>query len=258
MPRILRATVGAALTLALLAPTAAYADRWSSTDAEGDVEGWTYSPEPEPCGTFSDVDGAEETHEDITRLGVRHTRRAVVVTVRFRDLQADLEHWTTVYIRGSRGGFWLDLDRYQTSNGKWHTMTFLSDAPQYPDPEDIDECGGFGFISFDIGCRIQPDIDVAADLVRLSVPRKCLKNPRWVRIGAGSARFVEPEDPEDPTFGAFSDAWDGGTVLTKWQISYGPRVHATAGAPTAAPKVRPTTTHQRERVVRHHRIFTRP
>lgn len=249
MLRILRAGGTAALALALLVPTAAHADRWSGTDETGDVEGWHYDPEPEPCGTSTDVDGAAQANEDFTRLGVRHTRRSVVVTAKFRDLDAELEQMVTVYIRTPRGGFWLDLVRYQARSGKWRVITFLAEAPRYPDPDDVDECGGFGFFSWDIGCRKGRELNFAEDYVRLTVPRTCIENPRWVRIGADSSRFVEPEDPSDESFTVFSDEWDGGTVLTKWKISYGPRVHATAGAATEVRRQLPTRTGERRHVV---------
>ncbi len=248
MSRILRAAGAAGLALALLAP-AAHADRWSSTDGAGDVRGWHFDPEPKPCGTDTEVDGSAEANEDITRLIVRHTRRNMVVTTHFRDLDAGLEQMVTVYLRTATGGFWLDVERFQGARGKWRIITFLSKAPRYPDPEDINECGGFGIISFDIGCRIQREIDADQDFLRVTVPRNCLKNPRWVRVGADAYGFVEPEDPEDQSFTVFSDDWDGGTVLTKWQISYGPRVPATAGASTEAPSVTPTTTGERRHVV---------
>ena len=258
MSRTLRALGATALSLALLSPVAAHADRWGGSDPAGDVTGWQYQPDPEPCGTFLDVDGAAEAHEDITYLGVRHTRHDVVATVRFSDLDAASELATTIYLRTARGGFWLDLDRFQSRNGQWRTLTFLAHAPRYPDPEDIDECGGFGFASFDLGCRIAHTVDAAADLVRLTVPRRCIKNPRWVRAGADAYRFIDPEDGTDPTFGAFSDDWSGGTVLTKWRISYGPRVAATAGATLVTPPTGPRTgVHRYGFAVRQDGIFRR-
>jgi hypothetical protein len=256
MSRILRAAGAAALTVALFAPTAAHGDQWASPDGESDVEGWTYDPQPEPCGTFTDFEAPEETHEDLTQLEVRHTRVAVIVTLRFRDLKASLEHSSTTYFRTPKGGYWLDVERYRRS-GAWRTLTFLSKAPRYPSPDEVNECGIFSWGSVGIGCKIGRTVDAAADQVRIEVPRACLKNPRWVRVGADSMRFVEPESPTDPTFGAFTDEWDGGTVLTEWQISYGPRVLATTGAPIGRARTDTSGSQQRHFVVGRDGILAR-
>ncbi|WP_183095632.1 hypothetical protein [Nocardioides stalactiti] len=222
-----RAALGAvALSVALL-PSTAEADRWTGGDAEGDVRGWHYSPEPKPCGTDTVVNGSAEVTNDITGLEVRHTRRSLVMTTTFRDLDPDLEVMVTNYVRTPRGGYWLDLVRFQRPNGTWRVLTFLSKAPRYPDPDQVNECGAFGFVSTGLRCRIGREIDPVGDVVRLTLPRTCLQSPDWVRVGADAVRFVETDDPDDETFTVFSDDFDGGTVLTKWKISYGPRVHST-------------------------------
>lgn len=256
MSRIAYAVAGA-LALALLAPTAAHADRWSVTDEAGDVEGWHYSPEPEPCGTDTVVDGAEQANEDITRLGVRHTRRSVIITTRFRELDPGLEQLVPMYVRTNLGGWWLDVIRFESRPGKWRTFTFLGEEPDYPDPDDFDECGGAGIIIADEACRMPREVDFDRDRVRLVVPRTCLGNPRWARVGAEAHRFVEPEDPEAEDFTVFSDEWDGGTTLSEWDVSYGPRVRATRGAQIGGVRATTLTTDKHRFVVRRDGLFAR-
>jgi hypothetical protein len=252
MSRILRAAASAALSFSLFVPTAASADHWGSADDAGDVHGVHYSPEPEPCGTSTEVDGTSESNEDITGLSLRHTRTAVQVTTTFRDLDDDLEQMESIYLRTPVGGYWLDIDRYEARSGHWRTETFLSKAPTYPDPDEVGECG-FGVVSIGLACRVGRTIDFDEDLIRLTVPRTCLKSPGWVRVGADSYQVIEPDDPDaDPTFTVFYDDWDRGTVLTKWRISYGPRVHATEGA-----QVGPSRDLVRTTAVRRHFSISR-
>lgn len=225
-------TAATALILALVAPAAASAGHWSDTDEVGDVEGYTYSPDPEPCGTFTDFEAPEETGVDLTGLQLRHTRTQVVLTADLRDLVRRREQMLMTYLRTDRGTWWLDVDRFR-AGGRWRVETFLSKEPRYPDPEEIDECGGFGVGSLGLGCRIEANLSFADDQVRVAVPRTCLKNPRWVRVGAESYGFGDVGDPENETFTGLFDAWEGGPVLSDWTVSYGPRVRARTGASLA-------------------------
>lgn len=259
MSRILRTAGAAALSLALLAPTAAHADRWSGTDEVGDVEGWQYDPEPEPCGTFTDLDGSAETNNDIVRLSVRHHRRAMVITTRFRALDPALEQMLFLYVRTSTGGWWLDLTRFEDAPGRWRVHTFLGAEPDLPDPDDIpdDQCG-FGVIIHGEPCKIRRDVDFERDRIRLAVPRRCIDNPRWVRVGASAYRWVEPADPDHATSTSFHDDWDGGTELSPWMPPFGPRVRATAGADMGAARAAPAASGDRGAfVVRRDGIITR-
>lgn len=230
MPRHLAAIGATTLALVLVTPAAAHADRWASPDPTGDVVGWHYDPEPAPCGTDTEVDGSGETNEDLTRLSVRHTRRNVVVTTTYRDLDPDKEQLVSLYLRGSTGAWWLDLDRYEARPGRWRTLAFLAEEPDYPDPDEIGECGFIGIWLAGEPCRMSRSFAFDKEQVVITVPRSCLGDPRWVRAGASSYGFVEPADPSDRTSTGFYDDWDAGTVLSEWGTPYGPRVRATRGA----------------------------
>ena len=80
VPKLLRGVIAALAVIAVLAPAAAHAERWAGGDPRGDVEGWHFDPEPEPCGTDTQIDATQNTNSDITRLVVRHTRTAVQLT----------------------------------------------------------------------------------------------------------------------------------------------------------------------------------
>jgi hypothetical protein len=234
MPRIARVAV-AALALSLLAPAVAHADRWSSPDETGDVEGFNYDPEPAPCGTITDLDGSADTNTDISRIGVRHTRRAVVVTTRFRDIKSAREQNLSINLRASTGGYELDLYREAPSSGAWHVYSDLWTEPDYPDPDDVPECQGFGVISDGVRCRVEHEIDFADELIRLSLLRTCIGNPRWVRVAAQTSRFVD----QGSTFDLYFDEWDDGVKLNYWLPPFGPRVRARDGAPIGGTRTAP-------------------
>ncbi|MEZ0578943.1 hypothetical protein [Nocardioides sp. MH1] len=232
MSRSLGRLGAASLAITLLAPSAAHADRWGSGDPTGDVQGTQFDPAPEPCGTETDFDASANSNQDITRLVVRHTRRSVVVTSRFRDLDRTLEQSLWVYARSSTGNYWMSVHRTHGVRGRWQVRSFVAPEPDLPDPED-GGCG-FGLVVYDEPCRSRPTIDFASDVVSLAVPRRCLGFPRWVRVGVSAYAWMDPEEPDDPASVSFHDEWDGGTELSPWLPPYGPRVRATRGARVAA------------------------
>lgn len=66
-------------------PAAPDATRWSGADIVGDATSYTFSPEPEPCGT---IDFETTQTNDIMRLMVKHTRSRISVTARVAGLPA--------------------------------------------------------------------------------------------------------------------------------------------------------------------------
>lgn len=187
----------AAVTVGL--PAAAYADAWSGVDAAGDVHAFHYDPEPPPCGTSTDWNAPANTTNDITKLVVNHTLERVVLTLRLRDLRARGSNMTEFAIRTNERGYTLDVDRFDTG-GK--PETFLALEPKLSEP---DECGGFSTITSDIPCaRLVAEIAPDRDVVKVSIPRRCLSTPRWVQVGASNFRF---EDEAGGTFRVYGDRW---------------------------------------------------
>jgi len=145
--------IAALAVITVLAPAAAHAERWAGGDPFGDVEVWHF--DPAPCGTDTQIDATQNANSDITRLLARHTRTAVQLTVRFRDLDPQVRQVRVV--------------------------SFLAKEPNYPDPR-----GPPGrvrkprFLSAGAPCRTRPEVDLDANVVRASVARSCLGNPRWV------------------------------------------------------------------------------
>lgn len=223
----------AAAGLALGPAGTAGAERWTGPDAAGDVTGTIYDPEPAPCGTETSVDASAATDVDLTGLSVRHQRRDITVEVGVSDLPEAGREYMTVHLRTAKGAWAVDLDR----TGRTGFGAFFYEEPDWDalieqaDP-DGDGCATVGVVILESPCRGlghrgDPDLDV----VRLTVPRSCLRNPRWVR-GAASADSWRKSD------GAiFSDRWaPDGVEPTSVIGPFGPRVETgpVVGTQTAA------------------------
>jgi hypothetical protein len=66
-----------------------------------------------------------------------------------------------------------------------------------------------------VRCRMRTSVQIVANKVTLGVPRKCLSQPRWVRVGAGIVAFDDPSVFVD-------DAYLTGRIGD--QLTLGPRL----------------------------------
>jgi hypothetical protein len=216
-----------ALALALSTPALAHADRWGADDPAGDVRGTLFHPEPPPCGTRTDLGENDRPNLDIDRLGVRHTRRSLVVTARFTDLDRTTEQSLFSYVRTPSGAYWMSMHRFQTHRGRWRVTGYVGEEP----PLSGDQTCDVGLTVVDQPCpRVRPTVDFSQEKMTLTVARRCLGYPRWVRVAARSHDIDYFTQPDQPGGAYFQDAWDGGVELTPGLPHYGPRVRATRGA----------------------------
>ena len=156
-PALRVAAAAVAVALVLLSASAASAARLSVADARGDmikVEEGGSNPRPAPGATIGDA----------VRTTVRHTDRRVVVRVRFADLAPT----------GKRLNLWVDL---RDESG--HTTTLGVEATR------ADRDGHPILMTSrgrDIACTVVHRIGYRRDVIRASVPRRCLGNPESVRF----------------------------------------------------------------------------
>lgn len=242
MFRTLRIAALLCLTAVLVAvPAAANAERWGSPDPQADVRGLQFVPEPLPCGDVVEVDATANSNQDITRLRVRHSRTHVLVRARFRDLDAALEQWVTFHLATNRGAWMLDVDRWQRRDGTFRNRIFLAETPEEPD--EFGECGEYGYVVAGERCGTGPVIDHDADVVTAAIPRRCISNPRWVRVGVEAYGFLEPENGA-PTY--FHDQWGDEDDTDSLIVSpLGARVAAPRGAPLRQTAAAATTAVRR-------------
>jgi hypothetical protein len=156
-PALRVAAAAVAVALVPLSAPAASAARLTVADARGDmikVEEGGGNPRPAPGATIGDA----------VRSTFRHTDRRVVVRVEFADLAPV----------GRRLNLWVDL-RDETG----HTSILGVEATR------ADRDGHPILMTNrgrDIACSVTHRISYRRDVIRASVPRRCLGNPASVRF----------------------------------------------------------------------------
>lgn len=213
----------AVLALASLAAPA-NAETWSAPDRTGDVRTFSLSDEPPPCGTVTVVKDPDNEKTDIVNLRVDHTTDAVVVEVALRDMSRRQKFYAEINIRTPGPDFTLDVDRPKPGA---RIRTFLAKEPTYVEP---DECGYSAYAQVDLACEgLTAETDAPTATVRVSLPHTCLKDPRWVRVGAGVQNWSKPWSYD--TWGPRSARPKNNPLVNP----LGPRVAADATPPRLAP-----------------------
>ena len=190
----------AALTLAGSAPaSAAY---WSHVDAVGDVVSQTdtYDEETGQGQEGEPITEPDNTDTDVTRVIVNHRTHQTVLKVRLRDITA-------------RSGFVVyDI---RTDTRRYSVMQRLGTAQMFP-AFDFTRSNGDR-----VRCTgVERSVDRVANHATVRIPRRCLGDPRWLRIGVGVAKF-DAESENSFTFWA-DDALRA--ALVRDSLGLSPRV----------------------------------
>jgi hypothetical protein len=184
------ALVVAAATMVPLMPTAAHADRYVATDTAKDVVKLSSdgSTTPEPT----------RNEGDIVRSSVVHKAKRVVVTMRFAELSAvglgDLHIFS---IRSNKLSRVVTVD---TGPGHWGGKVTVSK----PNGKKV-------------SCSVRRTISYSLNTATVSVPRRCLGNPRWVKVAMQHGTFVTQDDIY------VDDAFTNARIYR--YFVYGPRVY---------------------------------
>jgi hypothetical protein len=184
-------TVAVAAVVPLL-PAAAYADRYTHADPAGDVastvgQSDTYTPAPER------VEG------DVISSTVKHGARTVVMTLVYRDLSDSAEVDGHVYfVHTSKMNRVVRLYANSTNPGGKAVLTKANGKK--------------------VSCHVRRHIDYNLNTAKVIVPRSCLGQPRWVKVGMGSVMFSAA--------GASGPVWidDALSTGTNGRAVYGPKV----------------------------------
>lgn len=180
------ATVALASTLVALPAGSASADRWWGADRSGDVRQWSYSPEPPPCGTFAEETTPQDASTDIVGLSVRHEGDTVEVRAHLRNLTGWGDRSVTFEIDTDRRPYSVLVLRNPTRHP---ADPWLMDASGTPSPPD--ECGSYSTVNFGVPCEgLTAAASSRDDLVSVVIPRSCLDEPQWVKVGLRSSRTV--------------------------------------------------------------------
>lgn len=183
----------------------------------GDVEGFRYDPEPPPCGTITDVRPARPRVGDIKKLTVRHTRTTIGLSVHLRAMPKLNRSSLSFQVRTPDRAFVVAVFR---TGGDDQARVYGERPP--PSPPLGQEC--YSWID-DVSVRAcrgaVAEQDRATDIATVSLPRRCLGKPKWIRVSAEVGRSKG---------GAFyADAWAprGSKPSGPWGHVYSPRVRAT-------------------------------
>lgn len=160
--------IGLAVALVLSSAGVASADRWTTTDATADVTTATSTTHTNVVDHPTQLVPAPDRVEgDVLRETVKHTRSAVVIRLTLRQVPTgDWIGWTT--IRTPRRS--LDLFHMEFGGNRWTSLTkTVGNGEELP-------CAG-------------TSSRVKGTTLRLTIPRRCLGNPRAVRVAAGIAVY---------------------------------------------------------------------
>lgn len=220
----MRTTSVLALTAALLALAAApaTAESWHAGDATRDVRAYDI----DLTSTCEDITPKtplpHDRRRDITRLGVDHGADSVVVTVTLRDVGRRDKGTTYDVVLRTRYRLY-DVEVYPGDRGK--AEADLASLRAVRDP-DAPECGRV-LTAHDRECAgLVAELSVTAKAVTLTIPRSCLGEPRWVRVGAVSGGVVSGGLLfEGTVVTVSSDSWGlRGSGLSSLVPPLGPRV----------------------------------
>ena len=192
----LRAVCTGALTLAtlvaglVLLPSDAQADSYVSPDASGDVVQVNLQAE-------TSMQVPDRTEGDITSSGVAHGKRRVAMATRHRELTRTGAGTVHLFRIGSRN--------------RVHVVTLVARPGHWQGSASMKTGQGRS-----VSCRgLRWSIRYDDDLVRLSVPRRCLGRPSWVHVGMAEKHVEE-------TSNFLDDAQTDGRISENPE--FGPRV----------------------------------
>lgn len=162
--------IAAAAAFCLTAGVApsAYADTLVREDAPRDVVRLELSGGGEP-----QIERAPRKFDpDVRRVAVDHRDRFLLVRVKYAGLDRRVWRGENVTVRTS-GGRVLMAMAFVIEKGRWQGFTSLEDV----DLENTPDCRA-----------LRHHFDYGANVGTWSIPRSCLGNPRWVRVGVSASR----------------------------------------------------------------------
>jgi predicted nicotinamide N-methyase len=160
MPRLASAFACAVL-LTLVSPTAAHAASRTFDDGAGDVWELAQNPAAVP----------DRDQGDITRTTFTHGAHRVIVRTSFVEL--------------NRVGRILIFSQLRTNTGQVRGLSLTARPNHYRGQAVLENRRGTN-----VKCAVAGSFDYARNVATVSVPRRCLDNPRTVQARFGVATFM--------------------------------------------------------------------
>ena len=222
-----------ALALLLSSTAGASAATWSAKDPRADVRGVRLQIDVAARGKACDGPHgyrvSSDRRRDITSLTVDHGADVVVITVGLRDVaRPDANTSYDLHVRTPTAAYQLDVLRGVDplpGGDDPGVYVFFSKEPDFPSPGQIKDCE-FATSSVGLPCDgLVGDVDVRLDEVLVTIPRRCLREPGWVRVAAES--FGSTRLTKDGHITIFGDFWaPRGVQRHGFLPPFGPRVHS--------------------------------
>lgn len=146
-----------------LMPVAAQAKTYSHVDPAGDM--LAFSETSPDAGTPA----PDQANADVVASVVKHRARSVLMQMTYRDLVASQDDIVGHYFA------------IKTPTMKREVVIFTGSIFGNTGKAQLTKPNGKK-----VSCRVKHTIDYTQHTATVRVPRKCLGNPRWVKVGMGA------------------------------------------------------------------------
>ena len=143
------------------------------------------------------IDSAPDPSTDITALRAGRSSSGLLLVATFHDLLPRTKQNVEFDLRTSLG---RDHNVGVVRTQDAEVLVTIGDAPNLVEAAAAaEECSALVTIAEPDDCAgLTGRMDASRDRVTVEVPRQCLGNPSWVRVGASAARYVSPSvSPHD-------------------------------------------------------------
>jgi hypothetical protein len=196
-----RTLVGLGAVVVAVIPTAAAAEQWTHRDAAGDVVQFTW--DYESVKTTTEL--PDDVSTDVRRLTITHAPHELRISMRVQDIVRGTRA-AELYVRTAEGR------RFEVHAYAIRTRAFSGPyIVSVPTHESV-ECSGQS-------ASLDPD----TDKVYVTLPRRCLGDPRWVQVGATYVTEQEYES-EEGSFNYARNADDALREGVRYRLAMSPRV----------------------------------
>jgi hypothetical protein len=198
-----RTLVGLGAVVVAVVPTAAAAEQWTHRDATGDVVQFTY--DFESVRTTTEL--PDDVSTDVRRLTITHAPHELRISMRVEDIVRGTRV-AELHVRTAEGR------RFEVTAYAVRTRAFSGPYIIAVPTRERVRCSGQS-------ASLDPD----TDKVSVTLPRRCLGDPRWVQVGATYATEGEFEsEVEEGHFNYFENIDDALREGVRYRPVMSPRV----------------------------------
>lgn len=219
------AVLAVVTTLVATVTPGAQAETWRDRDDLQDVTSFHHDHLPAPCGTDSVGIDASDRVRDVRRLRVDHGTEAVRIQLSMREVRRrDTDTFYAFYLSVPAGTYFVSVGRPAPRRP---LAGLFGQNPHIVESPSNDGCTSSFLVSKHRECDGLTTTDARHEAVVVTVPRACLKYPRWVKVGAQVAGGFTATANGSHT--EHVDRWEPPGQHVNGAIPpFGPKVHSSA------------------------------